>query len=77
MREMKDISQALEWMHVEENQLGSAATAGGGLGTDDTTVIEVVQPSLLVAAGDRLLVHLSSSKSTACPGDTQVIHKKF
>ena len=29
--------QKLEWMHMEEHQLGSAATGGGGLGADETT----------------------------------------
>ena len=32
---------------MNEHQLGSAATGSGGLGTDGTTVIEVMEPSLL------------------------------
>ena len=32
---------------MEDNQPGSVATGSGGLGTDDTTSIEVVEPSLL------------------------------
>ena len=35
----------------------------GGLGIDDTTVTERVEPSSFVAAGDRLPVHLNSSYS--------------
>ena len=42
-REMKHISQELEWMHVEEDQPGSAGS--GGMGFD-----EVVEPSSFVAA---------------------------
>ena len=38
---------------------------------DDTTSIECVEPSSFVAAGDRLLVHKSSSKTTACLGNSQ------
>ena len=35
MREMKDISQELDWMQMEENQFESAALDSGGMGTDD------------------------------------------
>ena len=42
--------------------------SSGGLGTDDTTLSEVVEPSSFDAAGDRLLVHLNCSYSTACGG---------
>ena len=35
--------------------------------TDDTTLIEVVEPSSFAAAGDRLPVHPSSSRSTGQP----------
>ena len=52
---------------MEEHQLGSAARASGGMGTEDTTMIERVEPTSFAAAGDRLLVHLSA----ACPGDPQ------
>ena len=31
-REKKDISQELEWMHMEEIQPGSAATGSGRIG---------------------------------------------
>ena len=65
-REMKCISQELEWIHIEENQSRSAATSGGGVGPDDTTLNEVAEPSLFVAAGDRLLPHLDSTFSAAC-----------
>ena len=71
MREMKDISQELEWKHMERHQPGPAATGSGGLCTDDTTLIESVEPSSFDSAGDRLAVHLSSSKSTACLGDVR------
>ena len=37
LREMKDTSQELEWTQLETHQPGSAATGGGGMGTDDTT----------------------------------------
>ena len=70
MREMKDISQEVEWMQMEPNQPGSAATGSGGVGANDTTLIEIVEPSSFDSAVDRLLVHLSSSKIIACPGDT-------
>ena len=46
---------------MEENQPGSAATGGGGLGTDDTTLLEAVC----------LPVHFNSSFHTACHGDPQ------
>ena len=59
------------WMHMEENQPGSATTGRGGVGTDDTTLIKVVEPSSCVLAGDRLPVHLNSPYSTAGPGDTR------
>ena len=45
------------------------------MGTDDTTLIERMEPSSFVAAGDRLLVLLNSSRSTACPGDTRTTPK--
>ena len=41
------------------------------MGTDDTTLIERVEPNSFVAADDRLPVDLSSSKKNARPGDTQ------
>ena len=47
---------------MEENQPECGATSSGGLGTDDTTLIERVELSSFVAAGDCLLVHLSKSK---------------
>ena len=56
---------------MEEIQPGAAATGSVGVGTDDTTFIDVVEPSSFVAAGGCLLVHLNCSFSTACPGDTQ------
>ena len=59
-RGMKDLSQELEWMQLEEHQLGSAATEWNNR-----------EPSSFFAAGDRLLVHLSSSQITACPEDTR------
>ena len=46
------------------------------MGTDDTTLIDMVEPSSFVAVGDRLPVHLKSSYSTACPGDTRTNTKK-
>ena len=45
------------------------------LGTDDTTLFEVVEPSSFVPAGDRLLVHLNSSYASGCPGDTRTATK--
>ena len=64
-------------MQMEEHQPGSAATGRGGMGTDDTTLIERVEPSSFVAAADRLLVHLNSSYSTACAGDTWTSTQSF
>ena len=46
------------------------------MGIDDTTLIEVVEPSSFVAAGDRFPVHLNSSYSTASIGDILVTKKK-
>ena len=43
---------------MEAEQPGSAAISSGRMGTDDTTLIERVEPSSCVAAGDRLPVHL-------------------
>ena len=54
----------------KKNQPGSAATGSEGLGTDDTTLIEGVEPRSFAAAGDRLPVHLDSSAS-ACPEDSR------
>ena len=58
-------------MQMEENQPGSAATCSGGMGTDETTLTERLEPNSFGAGGDRLLVHLSSSKVTARPGNTR------
>ena len=70
MREVH-YSPELEWMHTEEHQPESA-TGCGGPGTDDATLTELVEPSsFTAAAGDRLLVHLNSSFSTAYPSDIQ------
>ena len=57
-------------MQKEEHLLVSAATGRVGMGTHDTTLIGRVEPSSFGAVGDRLLVHLTSSKNTACLGDT-------
>ena len=70
-------SQELELMLVAENQRDSAVAVGGGTGTDATAFIEGVQPSSSVAAGDRLILHLNSSYSAACVGDTQENHKEY
>ena len=48
---------------MEENQPESSAAGCGRAGTDDTTLIEWVKPRSFGAAGDRLPVHLSSSKN--------------
>ena len=37
-------------MHVEEHQPEFAATGSGGLGIDDTTLFESVEPSLFAGA---------------------------
>ena len=71
IRDTKHISEELEWVHTEENQLGSVATGSGSVGTEDTTLMERVEPSSLVAAGDRLPLHLSSSKIVQCLGDAR------
>ena len=60
-----------------DNQPGSAASSCGGVGTDDTTLIEVVEPSSFEALGDRLPFHLTSSCSAACFVDTQTTAKSF
>ena len=41
---------------MEETQPWSAATGGGRVGTDETTLIERVEPSSSGATGDRLPV---------------------
>ena len=51
LREMKHISQELEWMQVEEHLPESAATGGGRVGTDETTLIERVEPSAVCCSG--------------------------
>ena len=51
------LSPDLAWVHMEETQPGSAATGGGRVGTDDTSLIERVESSSFVSAEDRLLVH--------------------
>ena len=51
---------------MEGTQSGSAATGCGVVGTDDTTLVDVVEASSFVAAGERLRVHFTSSYNTAC-----------
>ena len=63
-------SQEQEWMQMEDHQPACAATSGGRVGTSDT-LTERVEPRSFVAAGDRVLVHLSNATSTACPGGTR------
>ena len=47
-------SADVEWMHMEENiSHDTAATGRGVLGTEDTTLIEMVEPISFAAAGDR------------------------
>ena len=70
MREMKDTSLKSWTGCKSKTQRASAATGGGRVGADDTTLIARAEPSSFGAAGDRLLVHFSSSKKTARPGDT-------
>ena len=60
-REMMDIS-VHNWIWL----VGSE-----GMGVDETTLIEIVEPSSFGASGGRLLVHLSNSQNTACPGQTR------
>ena len=58
MREMKDLSLSQELCGgTWKNHPGSAHPGGGGMGTDDTTLIERVELSSFGAAGDRLPVH--------------------
>ena len=58
-------------MHMEEHQPESACTGCGGLGIDDFTSIEGVEPSSFAATGDRSLVHLYSS--CGCMGGLSVL----
>ena len=62
---------------MEEHQPESVATRRGTVGIDDTALMERVEPSSFGAEGDRLLVHVSSPKISACLGDTWDIHIKF
>ena len=64
-------------MQVEEHQPESVATGSGTVGIDDTALIERVEPSSFGAEGDRMLVHVSSPKISACPGDNCDIHTRF
>ena len=73
----RNLYQELEWTQVEEHWSGSAATDTGGMGTHDSTSIGRVEPRSFVALGDRLLVHVDSSFSTVCLGDTQIATKSF
>ena len=61
-------------MLLEEHQPESAAAGSGRVGTDNTTLIERVEPISFGAAGDWVTTCLSISavqKITACPGDIQ------
>ena len=62
---------------MEEHQRESVGTGSGTVGIDDTTLIERVEPSSFGAEGDRLFVHVSSPKISACLGDTRDIHTRF
>ena len=53
-RDEANLSPELEWMHMEENHIGSGARGGGGMGIDVTTLAEGVAASSFAAAGDRL-----------------------
>ena len=64
-------------MHVEENQTEPAATGGGSLGTDVTSLTVGVEPSSSAAAGDRSLTNLNKYFSAACPGDIGKLLKVF
>ena len=55
---------------MEENSLHQVV-----MGTVDTTLMERVGPSSSGAEGDRLPVHLNSSYSAACLGDTEATTK--
>ena len=72
MREMKDISlknwSGCKWKTLSLNLLPQEVEEWG---TDDTTLIQRVEPSSFGAAGDRLPVHLSSLKIAACLGDAR------
>ena len=66
---------------MDETQPGSVIASGGGVGTDDTTLAERVDPSSFVAAGGRMLVHLNNSFSMVCGSsnmwrETQLQRKK-
>ena len=70
-RDAGDLSQELEWMPVEENQPRSGATGSGSVGTENTTLIAIVEPSSFRAAGDCLPVHFCGSKIVCCPESIQ------
>ena len=61
---------------MEDYQPGSAATGGGGLGTDDTHHPNGSGGAQFVCCSDCVPVHPNSSYTTACPGDTQTITEK-
>ena len=61
---------------MEDYQPGSAATGGGGLGTDDAHHPNGSGGAQFVCCSDCVPVHPNSSYTTACPGDTQTITEK-
>ena len=73
IRKVKDISQELEWMQMEEHQPASVATGSGGMDTDDPIFTERVEPSSFVAA----LSISAVQKRTECPGDTWTSAQSF
>ena len=73
MREVKDISlkswSGCKWRNISSDLL---FTGRERVGTDDTTLMERVEPSSFVAAVDRLLVHLSRLASSSDAGSPWV-----
>ena len=51
-RDEAHLSPELELMHMNEHRPELAAPGRAGVGADDTTVTEWVEPSLFAAAGD-------------------------
>ena len=77
IREMKEISQELEWMQMEENMLGSAATGSVGMCADDTTLIAKGGCRVRLVQRGPLACPSKQFTSHSCLGDTPTATHKF
>ena len=75
MREMKDISQELEW-HMKEQQHESAATDSGRVVSGVTILLKEWSRVRAVQRVDACLSNTAFQRVTACPGHTETCQKK-